>query len=231
MKKLLGLLEEIQEEKDLLEAKPPMDDEEDDIDAEDGSAPVDDYDDDEEEDEKIGDHAADGKGHYTADDLREIIDYVRDLLKDEKEDDDDDDDDFGDDDDEDDKSDQMEEIGLDLIYEYADLLPETVINQIVDDLKDMFEIEDTMLEAIVTEGSKLFNKSRKSPAAAAARKKMMEFYKKNKAKINKRNAKWRAGEHHAKMSMLHKKAYKSGMGRIKGKRIVGNMMAKGKSKV
>jgi hypothetical protein len=169
--------------------------------------------DEDEEDEKISDHTPDGKGHYTADDLREIIDYVRDLLKEENDEDDDDE--------EGNKKggDDIGEIGLDLIYEYADLLPETVINQLVDDLKDMFEIEDTMLESIVTEGASFFNKAKKGPAALAARSKMREFYRKNKGKISARNAKWRASEIGQKVSGLHKKIYK-GMGRVKGKRIV-----------
>jgi len=167
--------------------------------------------DEEEKDEKISDHAPDGKGHYTADDLREIIDYVRDLLKEEEEKEDDEDEK---------KDDGVGEIGLDLIYEYADLIPETVINQIVDDLKDMFEIEDTMLESIVVEGASFFNKSKQGPAAKAARAKMREFYKQNKSKIIKRNSKWRNSLIGKKMSDLHKKIYK-GMGKVKGKRVVG----------
>lgn len=199
-KSILSMLEE-EEQKALLEAaEKEMD-----------VAPETEMDDEDEEekDEKIGDHAPDGKGHYTADDLREIIDYVRDLLKEEKDEDDE----------EDEEDDSMGEIGLDLIYEYADLLPETVINQIVDDLKDMFEIEDTMLENIVVEGASFFNKAKKSPAAIAARKKMREYYKQNKSKIIKRNSKWRNSLIGKKMSDLHKKIYK-GMGKVKGKRVV-----------
>jgi hypothetical protein len=169
-------------------------------------------DDDEEKEEKLTDHAPDGKGHYTPDDLREIIDYVNDLLDKEKDKSDSDD---GDDED----SDDIGEIGLDLIYEYADLLPETVINQIVDDLKDMFEIEDTMLESIISEGSAFFTKASSSPAAAAARKVMRSSYKKNKAKIKKRNGKWRNSEIGKKIAALHKKIMK-GVGKLKGKRVV-----------
>lgn len=207
MKSLKELLEDIQEE-ELLEAK-------NDIAPEPEDEPIEGEEEDEgeEKEEKLDDHAPKGKGHYTADDLREIIDYVKDLIKKEEDEDDEDDDDADDD---------VGEVGLDLIYEYADLLPETVINQMVDDLKDMFEIEDTMLESIVTEGSAFFNKGRKGPAAKAARRKMMEFYKKNKNKIKIRNKKWRNSEMGKKMAKLHSKIYSSTatMGKAKGKRIV-----------
>lgn len=203
-KNILEMLEEMQSalleaEEEEMKGKPPVD-----------TGEVDD--DDEEKEEKISDHTPDGKGHYTADDLREIIDYVRDLLKDEQAED-------GDDDDDKKGGDDIGEIGLDLIYEYADLFPETVINQIVDDLKDMFEIEDTMLESIVLEGASFFNKAKQGPAAQAARKKMREFYRKNKNKILARNKKWRASEMGQKISSLHKKIFK-GMGKVKGKRVV-----------
>ncbi len=202
-KSILNMLEEDEIKKALLEAAEE--------DADIKPEPEIGDDEEEEKDEKIGDHAPDGKGHYTADDLREIIDYVRDLLKEEK----------GEDDEEEDEEEDegLGEVGLDLIYEYADLMPETVINQIVDDLKDMFEIEDTMLEQIVTEGSSFFNKAKKGPAALAARAKMREFYKQNKTKIGKRNAKWRNSLIGKKMGDLHKKIYK-GMGKVKGKRVV-----------
>lgn len=207
MKSLKELLEDIQEE--LLEAKndiapEPEGDE---------SIEGEEDDDEEEKEERLDDHAPKGKGHYTADDLREIIDYVKDLIKKEEEEDDED---------EEDGDDDVGEVGLDLIYEYADLLPETVINQIVDDLKDMFEVEDTMLESIVTEGAAFFNKGKKGPAAKAARRKMMEFYKKNKNKIKIRNKKWRNTEMGKKMAKLHSKIYSSTstMGKAKGKRIV-----------
>lgn len=68
---------------------------------------------------------------YTADDLREIIDFIYDILEKENKDD---------------KKKKEKDIGLDLIYEYADMIPETVINQMINDLKDMFEIEDTILD-------------------------------------------------------------------------------------
>lgn len=230
-KSILNLLEEISAEKDLLEAKGDLDMGDDmgaggKPPAAGGKPPAGkgadmdfsgDEDDEEEKEEKLSDHTPDGKGHYTADDLREIIDYVRDLIQKEV--------DEGDDEDEDGKKsepDDIGEIGLDLIYEYADLFPETVINQIVDDLKDMFEIEDTMLEAIVTEGSAFFNKSKKGPAAKAAAKQMRAYYRKNKAKIMNRNKKWRNSEIGKKIAALHHKIFKStmSMGKIKGKRVV-----------
>lgn len=179
-----------------------------------GGADLDDDEDDEDKpEEKITDHAADGKGHYTPDDLREIIDYVYDVLEKEQDEADPDDPD-GDDK----KKDDIGEIGLDLIYEYADLLPETVINQIVDDLKDIFEIEDTMLEGIISEGSAFFSKAKGGAGAKAARQKMREYYRKNKAKIKKRNGKWRNSETGKKMAALHKKIMK-GVGKMKGKRL------------
>lgn len=206
-KKLRDLLEEIQEEQfDLFEA--PQDD----VELADADADED-LDDDEEKDEKLSDHAPDGKGHYTADELREIIDYVYDVLK--KEEDEEGEEGEG-------KKDDIGEIGLDLIYEYADLLPETVINQIVDDLKDIFEIEDTMLESIVTEGSAFFTKSMKGPAAQAAKRKMREYYRKNKLKIKNRNKKWRNSPIGKKMAALHKKIMK-GAGKVHGKRVVHQM--------
>lgn len=174
---------------------------------------------DEEDNEPSDKDLPDGKGHYTADDLREIIDYVRDLLKDELDGADEDDDDMGGGKDKGGEPDDIGEIGLDLIYEYADLLPETVINQMVDDLKDMFEIEDTMLEQIVSEGSAFFNKAKKSPAAIAAKKKMREFYVKNKKRIMARNQKWRNTDIGKKIAKLHKSIFK-GIGKVKGKRVV-----------
>jgi hypothetical protein len=217
-KSILTMLEEIQVEKDLLEAKGDMDmagDTGKDS-SDDGKTPVDnDMDDeDEEKEEKISDHLPHGKGHYSSDDLREIIDYVRDLIKKEVEDDDDGD--------KKEEPDDIGEVGLDLIYEYADLLPETVINQLVTDLTEMFEIEDTMLESIVTEGSAFFNKSKKGPAAKAAAKQMRAYYRKNKAAIMKRNKKWRNSEIGKKIAALHHKIFKTGMsmGKIKGKRVV-----------
>ena len=208
LKSIKTLLEEIQEEQlelDLKEADAPE--------VEPETDETDEDDEEEKEDEKVADHAPDGKGHYSADDLREIIDYVYGVLKKEDED-------AGDEEDgEDKKKDDVGEIGLDLIYEYADLLPETVINQIVDDLKDIFEIEDTMLESIVEEGSAFFSKSKKGPAAKAAQKKMREFYRKNKTKIKVRNKKWRASPIGKKMAQLHRKIMKH-LGKVQGKRVV-----------
>jgi len=173
-------------------------------------------DDDEPEEEHLKDHAPDGKGHYSPDDLREIIDYVYDILDKEKEDS------GAGEDDEDGKkgTSDVGEVGLDLIYEYADLLPETVINQIVDDLKDTFEIEDTMLESIISEGaSSFFTKSNKGPAAKAAAAIMTGTYKKNKGKIKKRNSNWRNSDIGKKIAALHTKIWKNA-GKMKGKRAV-----------
>jgi hypothetical protein len=211
VKNLLSLLEEVSEE--LQEAlpqppeknspKPSVDTKEDGSDIEDDDEDI--------EDETSSKDLPEGKGHYTADDLREIIDYVKDVIEKEKEEKEDGDDE--------DKDDDVGEVGLDLLYEYADLLPETVINQIVDDLKDTFEIEDTMLEAIIAEGSAFFSKSRKGPAAKAASKVMRAMYRKNKTIIKKRNKKWRTSPIAQKMIALHKKAF-SGLGKIHGKRVV-----------
>jgi ribosomal protein L12E/L44/L45/RPP1/RPP2 len=212
LKTFKELLEDIQQE-ELLEAKGDIDPAvapapagaEDDLDD-------DEMDDDEEKDENLKDVAADGKGHYTADDLREIVDYCYTLIEKEQEEDQVDGDGDGK------TASDLGEVGLDLIYEYADLLPETVINQIVDDLKDTFEIEDTMLEGIIEEGSAFFTKSSKGPAAKAAKALLTSAYKKNKSKIKKRNKKWRNSELGAKIAALHKKIFK-GAGNLKGKRV------------
>lgn len=171
-------------------------------------------DEEEEPEEHLKDHAPDGKGHYSPDDLREIIDYVYDILDKEK-----DESGAGDDDEKKEGASDVGEVGLDLIYEYADLLPETVINQIVDDLKDTFEIEDTMLESIVNEGSAFFSKSKKGPAAKAAAKILTDTYVKNKGKIKKRNSNWRNSDIGKKISALHNKIWKNA-GKMKGKRCV-----------
>ena len=216
-KSLLNLLEEVAELQEAFPTAPekngPAKAPKGDIPAGGGADDDDLEDEDENPDEKAGDAAPDGKGHYTADDLREIIDYVKDVIEKEKEEKEEKED--GDED----KDDDVGEVGLDLLYEYADLLPETVINQIVDDLKDTFEIEDTMLEAIVTEGSAFFSKSKKGPAAKAASKVLRAMYRKNKTIIKKRNKKWRTSPIAQKMIALHKKAF-SGLGKIHGKRVV-----------
>jgi hypothetical protein len=174
-------------------------------------------DEEEPEEENLKDHAPDGKGHYSPDDLREIVDYVYTIIEKENGTDGE----SGDDEDDDGKkkSNDMGEVGLDLIYEYADLLPETVINQIVDDLKGIFEIDDTMLESIVNEGSAFFTKSKKGPVAQAAAKLTTDGYKKNKGKIKKRNTVWRGSDIGKKIAELHKKVWK-GAGKMKGKRAV-----------
>jgi hypothetical protein len=156
--------------------------------------PEDEDDIEEPKEETIDGATPEGKGEYDADDLREVIDYVYDLL--DKEDDGE-------------ENDSVEEIGLDLIYEYADIMPDTLINQIVQDLKEMFEIEDTMLE------SALFVKSKKGVAAKAAKKKMTQFYKKNKKAIKSEAKSWRTSPQGKKIAKLHKKAFKGLCGKGK----------------
>ena len=136
----------------------------------------------------IDDVAPEGKGEYDADDLREVIDYVYEIL--DKEDDGE-------------ENDSVEEIGLDLIYEYADVLPDTVINQIVDDLKEMFEIEDTMLE------SALFMKSKSGKAASMAKKVMKKVYKKNIKSCKGKAKAFRMSKEGKEIAKLHKKDRKS----------------------
>lgn len=155
--------------------------EDDDLDLEDDEEGI------EPKEEKLDDVAPDGKGEYDADDLREIIDYVYEIL--DKEDDGE-------------ENDSVEEIGLDLIYEYADVMPDTVINQLVDDLKEMFEIEDTMLE------SALFMKSKKGKGALLAKKTMTKVYKKNKKAIKSKAKSFRTSPEGKKIASMHKKAYK-----------------------
>jgi len=157
-------------------------------------------DDDDEDAEESLDDLPQGKGDYTADDLREIIDYVYEIL--DKEDDDE-------------LNDSVGEIGLDLIYEYADVFPATVLNQLVDDLKELFEIEDTMLESIVTEG---FVKQKKGALAKQLQKKAKMYYKKNKAKLKQKAKKWRKSSHGKKVIALHKKLAKR-LGSKKGFRL------------
>lgn len=210
--KLFDLLEEIAEEQlreaegDLPPEKAPADP------GAGGEADLGDDEDDDEKEENLKDVAPEGKGHYTPDDLREIVDYCYTLIEKEQEEDDVDGDGDGK------TASDLGEVGLDLIYEYADLLPETVINQIVDDLKDTFEIEDTMLESIIEEGSAFFAKSSKGPAAKAAKALLVGAYKKNKKKIKKRNGKWRTSEIGKKIAALHKKIFK-GAGKLTAKRL------------
>ena len=156
---------------------------------------VDDIDDDEDTDEDKGDDedvTPDSEADYTPEDFREIIDYVYDIL--DKEDDGE-------------LNESIGEIGLDLLYDYAEALPQTVINQIVADLKEVFEIEDTMLESIVTEGA-AFVKSKKGSIAKALQKKAKKFYKANKNKVKANNTKWRKSAVGKKILAFHKKALK-----------------------
>lgn len=174
-------------ESDLISEAPEEKDQEmDDVEMDDEG---DDFEEEKPKEEGLDDVAPEGKGEYDADDLREVIDYVYEIL--DKEDDNE-------------ENDSVEEIGLDLIYEYADVLPDTVINQIVDDLKEMFEIEDTMLE------SALFVKSKKGKAAETAKKLMTKFYKRNKKTVKARAKSWRGSSEGKQMARLHKKVYRGG---------------------
>jgi hypothetical protein len=169
-------------------------------------APVEDEETDEDfedEDDVNTDDVPTGKGDYTADEVREIIDYVYDIL--DKEDDDE-------------LNESVGEIGLDLLYNYCDVMPQTMLNQIVDDLKEMFEIEDTMLESIMSEGA-AFVKKKKGTIAKAAAKKARVYYKKNKSKLKMKGAKWRKSSHGKKLIKLHKKV-QARLGDKKGMRLV-----------
>ena len=80
-------------------------------------------------------------------------------------------------------------------------MPDTLINQLVDDLKEMFEIEDTMLEA-------LFTKSKKGKGAQLVKKTMTKVYKKNKKSIKSKAKAFRTSQEGKKIVKMHKKAYK-----------------------
>lgn len=208
-KKFRDLLEEAVELKSIMEAPedeldddpelddPELDDPE--LDGEEGAGDEDAGDEDAEFDEM----APDSETDYSPDDLREIIDYVYEIL--DKEDDGE-------------LNDSVGEIGLDLLYDYADVLPQTVVNQIVSDLKEIFEIEDTMLESIVTEGA-AFVKKKKGSIAKALAKKARKYYKKNKTDLKNKNKKWRKSAVGKKLIALHKKMMKK-LGAKKGKRLV-----------
>lgn len=168
---------------------------------------------DDDEDDVNTDDVPTGKGDYTPEDFREIIDYVYDIL--DKEDDDE-------------LNESVGEIGLDLLYNYADVMPQTMLNQIVDDLKEMFEIEDTMLESIISEGA-VFVKKKKGMIAKAAAKKARLYYKKNKAKLKMKGAKWRKSSHGKKLIKLHKKV-QARLGDKKGMRLVTAPEAQGPAK-
>lgn len=195
----------LEEATDLLEA----DDTDIDDEMGDGGDDIDDDEDTDDEDKKDDsdeDLTPDNGTDYTPEDFREIVDYVYDIL--DKEDDGE-------------LNESVGEIGLDLLYDYADALPQTVLNQIVEDLKQVFEIEDTMLESIVTEGA-AFVKSKKGSIAKALQKKAKKYYKSNKSKVKAKNTKWRKSEIGKKILAFHKKALKQ-FG--KKKRLVGDMTA------
>ena len=197
----MELLEKTHE--DLMEKDPIEDMDSEEQDTEDEETDVDPNEDLDDDEEANIDEVPTGKGDYTADEFREIIDYIYDVL--DKEDDDE-------------LNDSVGEIGLELLYNYADVLPQTVINQVVDDLKEMFEIEDTLLESIVCEGAKFVKKIKGSIAKAAAKKSRI-YYKKNKSKLKLRGQKWRKSSHGKKMITLHKKV-QDRLGAKKGMRLV-----------
>ncbi len=162
--------------------------------------------DDEDDEESISDEdmPADGDD-YTPDDLREVIDYVYEILDEE---------------DDGEVNDSVGEVGLDLMYEYCDTFPQATINQIVKDLKDTFEIEDSVMESIVTEGA-VFVKSKKGAVAKALKKKAKMYYKKNKAKVKMAAKKWRKSATGKKVIKLHQKMLKKFKGKMKkGMRLV-----------
>jgi len=177
-----------------------------------GKPPVED--DDELEDEELEDddegsdldteEVPSGEADYTPDEFREIIDYVYEIL--DREDDDE-------------LNDSVGEIGLDMLYNYADVLPQTVINQIIEDLKEMFEIQDTMLESVLAEG---FVKQKKGTVAKLAKKLAAKAYKRNKSKIKLKAKKWRKSARGKKIVALHKKLFKR-LGSKKGMRLVSNL--------
>jgi len=160
--------------------------------------------DDEDAELDTSDQPADGND-YSADDLREIIDYVYEVMDEE---------------DDGEINDSVGEIGLDLIYEYCDTFPQAAINQIVTDLKQIFEIEDSMMESIIAEGA-VFVKSKKGAVAKQLKKKAKQYYKKNKAKVKMAAKKWRKSASGKKAINLHKKILKKFKGKMrKGMRLV-----------
>lgn len=110
-KSFKDLLEELEYEK--LEESGKLNDDED-VDTDDSE----DDDDDEEKDEPSPKELPDmKKGHYTADDLKELITYVQDLIRKEHEEDED-----SNDEDSDKKHDDFGDVGLDLISELRHFL-------------------------------------------------------------------------------------------------------------
>lgn len=197
-KKFKDLLEEaaasiVEADETEIDADEEVDELEEPVEGEEGADP----------DAEFDETAPDSEADYSADDLREIIDYVYEIL--DKEDDGE-------------LNDSVGEIGLDLLYDYADVLPQTVLNQIVADLKEIFEIEDTMLESIVTEGA-AFVKQKKGSIAKALAKKARKYYAKNKSSLKAKNKKWRKSAIGKKLIALHKKMMKK-LGAKKGKRLV-----------
>lgn len=201
-KSFKDLLEEIDKSRKLVEADDVEDEDEEELEQSD-SDDLEDADTDKTPEQELDDEAPIGSGDYTGDDLREIIDYVYDIL--DREDDGQ-------------LNDSVGEIGLDLLYDYADMLPQTIINQIVEDLKEIFEIDDTVIESIVTEGA-VFVKKKTGALAKAIKKKAKQYYKKNKANLKMKNKKWRKSAIGKRLIALHKKILKK-FGKRKGKRLV-----------
>ncbi|NCP97680.1 hypothetical protein GW796_05495 [archaeon] len=160
--------------------------------------------DDDETEEDDEDLFHQGTEDYSADDFREIIDYVKDLIDLE---------------DDNEINNSVDEIGLALLYDYADVMPQTLINQMVEDLKEIFEIEDEMMESLVTEG---FVKKKKGVLARKKSIKAAKIYKAKKAKIKLRASKWRRSARGKKVISIHKKLQKR-LGKRKGMRLVSNL--------
>lgn len=206
MKNIKTLLEEIEKEKELLEAGEDMEQPEAQPKAPDESS----EDDEDAPEEKLEDYLHQGKSDYTPEDLIEIVKYCETLIEKENDENDEDGEKKGNSD--------LGEIGLDLIAAYAQMMPSTVISQIIHDLQDIFELEDTMLESVITEGASFFTNAKNSPAKKAAKELMINSYKKNKTKIDKRNDKWKYSDIAKKIAKFHKLAFK-GLGKIKGKKL------------
>lgn len=148
------------------------------------------------------------KTNYSSDDFREILNYVYEILDQE---------------DEEDKggqNDTSSQIGIDLLIEYADGIPQQIINNMVADLKEIFDIEDEFIDDTddepVSEG---FVKQKKGSAAKLTRKKARLRYKKNRAKLKMKAKKWRKTSGAKRAMKLHKKLFKR-LGKKPGMRLV-----------
>lgn len=184
-KNFYDVLKETKEEMELITEKDDMDDLGSDDEPDDMDNDEDFGDEEKPREPGISDLAPDGENKYDAEDLCEIIDMVYEIL--DKEDDDE-------------ENESVEEIGLDLWREYSNLLPETVINQVISDLRETFDIDDQILES--------FGKSKTSPAMLAAKKLMHKHYKRNKKKLVARVKAWRVSKEGKSLIRAHKQAFK-----------------------